>query len=173
MNFSRRILRPVNDFDVDVRLIDVGTIVRSKSTEIFELNERFCDFPRQAIDLHLIGLIPADSEDEWDSELTSVLDRDIKQTLSRAPDAKIEANIVFALQNHIAVDCLRITETKHGVVVVKKSIKRHMIEKGWGKASIDAKNSVIKMAHESGKCFRKRVKGCSSNVSKFRRSCYS
>lgn len=158
MSFSRRILRPVNDFDVDVRLIDVGTILKGKSTEIFELNERFCDFPWQAIDLHLIGLIPADSEDEWDSELTSILNNDIKQTISRTPDAKIEANIVFALQNHIAVDCLRITETQHGVVMVTKSIKRHMIEKCWGKASIDAKNSVIKMAIESGKSFRKILK---------------
>lgn len=146
--FHYRILRLVTDFDVDVRLIDFGTILKKTSTEIFQLDEKFCNFPQQAIDMHLIGLIPAEFEDEWDSKITKILEVEVNKM--QESNIKVEANIVFALKNTIAVDCVRFNKTMENACVIKLSIKRFMADKSYGVLCNSSKQRVIKMAENLG-----------------------
>lgn len=129
----------------------MGKIITKKSTDLFILDEQFCTFPRQAIDMHLIGLIPADSEDEWDSEITKFLEKEVNKFKSNELEHKIEANIVFALQNACAVDCIRITKRHKDATTIKTSFKTFMESNMYGVLSQTAKKNIIKMARELGK----------------------
>lgn len=143
--------RCADDFDVDVRLIDVGTIVRRKSAELGQMAEIFCNFPEQAIDLHLIGLVPADSEDEWDSEITQRLKSHLSIALDE-DDTHVEANIVFSLRKAIVVDLLRIVQTKGFDLPVLTSVKEYMHQHSLGIGAKEVRKDIIKMAETIGEC---------------------
>lgn len=142
--------RCANDFDVDVSLIDVGTIVKRKSTELWKLNDEFHDFPEQAIDLHLIGLVPTDSEDEWDSEITQILKNYIDRITSDQDNFYVEANVVFSLRKALVVDCVRISQTIGRDCIVLCSVKNHIIKKRLGVSTKKTRKDIIKMAEAIG-----------------------
>lgn len=142
-----------DDFDVDVRLIDSGTVVRRKSLQLRRLADEFCLFPEQAVDLHLIGLVPADSEDEWDSEITNKLKSHLNDITSERDNIHVEANIVFSLRKAIVVDCLRISQTIGCDCIILCSVKKHMLQKRWGIGAKETRKDIIKMAETIGEWF--------------------
>lgn len=141
----------MNDVDVDVRLIDDGTIMRSKSIELRPLANEFVELPAQAIDLHLIGLVPADQEDEWDSEITNRLQNYLLRNMLNQENTQVEARIVFSLRRAVIVDCLRVTQTIGCDCAVLCSIKKYMIEHKLGMiAASYVKDEIYKMVEWVG-----------------------
>lgn len=113
--------------------------------------DEFCQFPEQAIDLHLIGLVPADSEDEWDSEITQRLKSHLNITLGE-DDTHVEANIVISLRKAIVVDLLRIVQTKGFDLPVLTSVKEYMFQLSLGIGAKEVRKDIIKMAETIGEC---------------------
>lgn len=119
------------------------------------MSDGFCHFTEQAIDLHLIGLVPADSEDEWDSEITQKLKNHLNEIFAdrnKHSQIHVEANIVFSLRKAIVVDCLRITQTIERDCVILSSVKKYMIEKKLGIGAKETRKDIIKMAETIGEC---------------------
>lgn len=114
------------------------------------MTDEFCDFPVQAIDLHLIGLVPADTEDEWDSEITQKLEKHLKDIDLNRDDIYVEANIVFSLRTAIVVDCLRIVQTIGCDCSIRCSVKKYMISERLGIGAKETRKDIIKMAGTIG-----------------------
>lgn len=124
--------------------------MRRKSTELRQLAAEFCDFPEQAIDLNLIGLVPADAEDEWDSEITQKLRNHLEDIDLSRDDIHVEANIVFSLRKAVVVDCLRITQVIGCDCSILCSVKKHMIDRRLGIKAKGTRKDIIKMAGTIG-----------------------
>lgn len=114
------------------------------------LADEFHHFPEQAIDLHLIGLVPADKEDEWDSEITRTLESYLDKITLDQENIHVEANIVFSLRKAIVVDCLRITQIIGCDCIILCSVKKHMKQKKMGISAMEFRRNIIKMAESIG-----------------------
>lgn len=126
--------------------------MQRKSLQLRRLADEFCHFPEQAVDLHLIGLVPADSEDEWDSEITYKLKSHLNAITSGSDNIHVEANIVISLRKAIVVDCLRISQTIGRDCIIMCSVKRHMLQKRLGIGAKEMRKDIIKMAETIGEC---------------------
>lgn len=102
---------------------------RIKQCDLRQLPPKYHDFPGQAIDLHLIGIIP--QEAIWDKDS---LDK-VRKDLSLSPTSpqnkqSVEANVVVALKNALVVDCIRVVEKAPSlpneiqVASVKQTLRR-------------------------------------------------
>lgn len=129
--------------------MDTGEIQTHQALDIFVLDESFRHVPSQAISLHLTGIVPADSEDDWDPFVHERIKRELdKHTESEEHKLIYEANILFGLRNTIIVDIMRLVNLSGGVVCC--TIKRYLSSKRYGVISADARKRVIEMAKRSG-----------------------
>lgn len=145
-----RNLRYSNDPYVDLKLIDIGSILKRKASEILYLTDEFRTYPPQALDMHLIGLVPADLEDEWDLQITNKVKQCVDNYTKIKENIKIEANVLFTLQNTVIVDCVRITKINGNDTIIMCSIKKFMIDRKLGISSKSGRLRVLEMVKNFG-----------------------
>lgn len=98
-----------DDIEYDVKAIDNGMLARLKQSDLRDLPTVYHDFPGQAIDLHLVGIIP--QEAIWDKDsLAKVREELFAAPTSSQNEQSIEANVIVALKSALVVDCIRVVE---------------------------------------------------------------
>ena len=104
------------------------------------LPAEYRDFPGQAVDLHLTGVIPADKEDEWDQRVTKIvmktLDRHLKDESGLRDNIHVEAKIVVPLKDALLVESIRVVEYLPDIETAgqKLSVKKFLITNKYGVA---------------------------------------
>lgn len=84
-------------------------LARLKQSDLRDLPKEYHDFPGQAIDLHLVGIIP--QEATWDKDsLNKVREELFAPPTSSTNDKSIEANVIIALKSALVVNCIRVVE---------------------------------------------------------------
>lgn len=94
------------------------------------MDQQFSDFPGQAIDIHLTGVLP--TETVWHK---SSIDK-IRNLLSceKSESREIEVNVIHALNNSLVIDHMRVLEKLKlsNEYVMLGSIKKIMIQEKYG-----------------------------------------
>lgn len=139
--------------NIDAHLIDNGSIIRCKSSEVLVLEKSFKKFPPQSISLHLVGIVPADGEAEWDSSITKKFTEMIERKLKENPNAFFETNVMFNLKNAIVTDYIRLAEWFSGTFILHRSFKKLICDSKFGVATYATRTEVVKMAVSIGISF--------------------
>lgn len=149
-HFNRK--RINEELYVDLRLIDDGRIYHEiHDYEIFQLNDEFKDFPSQVIDLHLIGVVPADLEEDWARRVTKdVVDKIESYEVETKPFIRVEADVLFSLKNAILVKQLMIKEKQFAHDNIVFSVKTFLIKGRYGIENKEAINRLVDVATNMG-----------------------
>lgn len=114
----------------------------------YALDKSFQEFPHQAYKLHLTGIIPVDTEDDWDPSVCERVKNELHKKFNREKNVIYEANVLFTLRNTIVVDVMRMFGETRGVVhcALKSYLKTHR----YGIYSDETCKKVLKMAKSKG-----------------------
>lgn len=132
----------------DVRLIDNGEIVDRPSSEIYEIPDEFKSFPQQAYVLHLVGIIPIDSEDDWADTITTKLHNHLTNLEKTTEYWQFEAHNMFQLRNIFVTKMIRAVDSSAGVLLI--SIIEHLVDGQLAVKSIEKRGKAINMAQANG-----------------------
>uniref|UniRef100_A0A182IXV3 Probable ATP-dependent RNA helicase spindle-E n=1 Tax=Anopheles atroparvus TaxID=41427 RepID=A0A182IXV3_ANOAO len=119
--------------DVQLKLIDTGRMVNTKSTNLLSLPDQFHALPGQAIEVRIAGVVPHDLEDEWDQDSTKHVQRWIDDYVQQ-PHHYVQGEVLLALRDTIWIDELMLTEQLDSVktTVVSTKIKSSIVSKQFG-----------------------------------------
>ncbi|XP_055845468.1 putative ATP-dependent RNA helicase TDRD12 [Episyrphus balteatus] len=117
--------------NVKIKLIDSGKIIMCKSHDLLVIPEEFKEFPAQAIDIRLSGVVPFDNERVWDSKsirtvkkwiVTDVNDNDV-----------LQASINFVLMDIIWVNNVVLMEQLPAIngFALKINVRRSLLGRGF------------------------------------------
>lgn len=80
----------------EVRLIDSGKpIVDTPTNALLRLNEKFRDYPAQAVDVRIANLVPVDCDDEWDKNSMRNVTEWLQEALA-ADNVHVEGRILWS-----------------------------------------------------------------------------
>ncbi|XP_018802414.1 PREDICTED: uncharacterized protein LOC108977261 isoform X2 [Bactrocera latifrons] len=134
-----------------LKLIDEGSIISSvKSDELYVCADKFKDFPAQAINIRLTGVVPFDNERTWDSKATKTVQKwimtDIKQ------NECVHVSINFTLIDTIWVNNVIVMEQLKQVdqYVYRVNLKRSLMEKNIADVGDSKKQGIREIAEELG-----------------------
>lgn len=132
-----------------MRLIDTGKLIKFKLSELYKLDPEYCDFPGQAVDLHLTGIIPV--ETVWHKPSINKV-RSLLTPFAKSENREIEVNVIHALKNALIIDQMRVVEklelTKEYVML--DSVKKVMIHQKYGTADKTAFAKFEKALQDRG-----------------------
>lgn len=98
-----------NDSIVVIRLIDQGTVMNVKSSELINLPNKFKAPPAQAVDIFLHDVVPVDFEQIWDetsaNELTQVIEK-----YQKLPNCSFSCRVDLALADMIMTSTIEVNE---------------------------------------------------------------
>lgn len=144
------IYRSITGVDqIKVRFIDTGDVEFRHEFELYKIHNQFNDFPNQAYHLHLVGVIPADEEDDWDPRICERIQKHLTDFFKSEEDLIYEGIILFSLRNTIVVNIMRLINHKHGVVHCP--VKYFLQSRGFGNISRNCSKKVLEMAKKEGK----------------------
>uniref|UniRef100_A0A034VB34 RNA helicase n=1 Tax=Bactrocera dorsalis TaxID=27457 RepID=A0A034VB34_BACDO len=134
-----------------LKLIDEGSIISSvKSDELYVCADKFKDFPAQAINIRLTGVVPFDNERTWDTKATKTVQKwimtDIKQ------NECVHVSINFTLIDTIWVNNVIVMEQLEqvGQYVYRVNLKRSLMEKNIADVGDSKKQGIREIAEELG-----------------------
>ena len=122
-----------SNLKVTLKLIDDGPIISSvKCSDIFLCDDKFKDFPAQAIDVRLMDVVPFDNERSWDSKTIKQVQKWIMEDIKS--DNVIQASIDFALANTIWVKNIVVMQKLAGIDAYCQVVhlKKSLVEKSFG-----------------------------------------
>ncbi|XP_061388957.1 uncharacterized protein LOC133324087 [Musca vetustissima] len=94
---------------VTLKLVDVGIVINSvKCSELFICDEKFKEFPYQAIDIRLMNVVPFDNERTWDSKTTKQVQNWIMDEIKA--NHVVQVGVTFAFAQTIWVNNLVVME---------------------------------------------------------------
>lgn len=140
-----------SNLNVTIRLIDDGEVISSvKCNEIFVCDDKFKDFPPQAVDVRLMNIVPFDNERSWDSKTTKQVQKWIIEDIKS--NYIVQANIDFALANTIWVKNIVVMEKLTGIDAYYQVVhlKKSLIEKNFGVLYRGERKHVRDLAEEFG-----------------------
>ncbi|XP_065362954.1 putative ATP-dependent RNA helicase SoYb [Calliphora vicina] len=140
-----------SNLKVTLRLIDDGTIISSvKCNEIFVCDDKFKDFPPQAVDVRLMNIVPFDNERTWDSKTTKQVQKWIMEDIKS--NYVVQASIDFSLTNTIWVKNVVVMEKLTGIDAYCQVVhlKKSLIEKNFGVLYKGDRKQVRDLAEEFG-----------------------
>ncbi|KAI8126831.1 putative ATP-dependent RNA helicase BoYb [Lucilia cuprina] len=140
-----------SNLKVTLRLIDDGNIISSvKCNEIFVCDEKFKDFPPQAVDVRLMNIVPFDNERTWDSKTTKQVQKWIMEDIKS--NYVVQASIDFALANTIWVKNVVVMEKLTGIDAYCQVVhlKKSLVGKNFGVLYNGERKHVRDLAEEFG-----------------------
>lgn len=118
-----------------VRLIDNGKIREQKRiNEMLVLPEKFKGIPPRAIDIYHIGVVPYDSDLNWNNRETSIIK---KKIMDSGEEYFVKANVVFRLENNIWSDKITLCHKLHETFLLQDLLKNKLAEKTTETPQID------------------------------------
>lgn len=139
----------------NVRLIDAGEVLKKSRPDIFGMDEEFKEFPIQAYQLHLTGILPSNCEHDWSPKAIQAFQRRIKNLKNDFPNIEYDARVIFSLRDAFVVDKIRAADTINGISHLL--IEQDLIDKKLGISSKEAVTRVKRLAKEAGANFEKKV----------------
>lgn len=131
-------------------LIDTNEVITIwEYIDLLVLPDQFKEFPAQAVDIRIGGIVPLDSEIRWDKKSTQL----VKKWLEHAENCYIEAKIELALMNCIWVKSVEITKILRSINEETRwiSITEKLIQKNIGVADSKPLDMLREMAERAGK----------------------
>lgn len=144
----------------DVRLIDTGEIAIQRSCEIYEIDGDFETFPRQAYVLHLVGIIPMNSEDDWADDITTQLQERLSKLENATENMVYEALNLFQLRGLFVANMARAVDPMDGVVHI--AIAEFLVRQKLAVKSITNRRKAVDLAKANG------MHECSKDVIRLR-----
>lgn len=136
---------------VTLKLIDDGPIISSvKCNEIYLCEDKFKDFPAQAIDVRLMDIVPFDNERSWDFKTTKQVQKWIMEDIKS--DNIIQASIDFSLANTIWVKNIVVMQKLTGIDAYCQVVhlKKSLAEKNFGVIYKGDRKHIRDLAAEAG-----------------------
>ncbi|XP_067639600.1 putative ATP-dependent RNA helicase TDRD12 isoform X2 [Eurosta solidaginis] len=141
----------VKTLKLTVKLIDDGSIISGvKSDELYVCHNDFKDFPAQAINIRLSGVVPFDNERTWDTKSTKTVQKWIMTDITKKECVHVSIN--FTLIDTIWVNNLIVMEQldQVGQYVYRVNLKRSLLEKNIAAAADNKRQSIREIAEEFG-----------------------
>ncbi|XP_037936888.1 uncharacterized protein LOC119670628 [Teleopsis dalmanni] len=132
-----------------LKLIDVGTIVSTVNPNlIYVCDEQFKYFPAQAIDIHLLGVIPCYNERHWEHSIKEVLHDLLIAKFESTQCVHIKIN--FAVGNYIWVDAINIYEDLKSINIwsLKHCIKKILFDEKYAVFSSEVAINLREFARD-------------------------
>uniref|UniRef100_A0A8C4S4Y5 RNA helicase n=1 Tax=Erpetoichthys calabaricus TaxID=27687 RepID=A0A8C4S4Y5_ERPCA len=130
---------------VTIKYIDDGRIKKVQAHNLLNLPSKFQSLHFQAAEIILYGVKPLDNETEWDSMVSTYINKKIRGKLH-------EADIVLCLGNTIWIDKMvlvtKIPDTK--VLINEHVVQSEIIATGLGENNPQHLNLLMSMFHEVG-----------------------
>ncbi|XP_058976199.1 putative ATP-dependent RNA helicase TDRD12 [Musca domestica] len=136
---------------VTLKLVDVGIVINSvKCSELFICDDKFKEFPHQAIDIRLMNIVPFDNERSWDSKTTKQVQNWIMDEIKA--DHVVQVGITFALAQTIWVNNLVVMEklSTLGTYRPYVNLKLSLIKRNFAPPSKGERKHVRDIALEYG-----------------------
>uniref|UniRef100_A0A0A1WUC7 RNA helicase n=1 Tax=Zeugodacus cucurbitae TaxID=28588 RepID=A0A0A1WUC7_ZEUCU len=134
-----------------LKLIDEGSIISSvKSDELYVCDARFKDFPAQAINIRLSGVVPFDNERSWDTKSTKTVQKWIMTDIKK--NECVHVSINFTLIDTIWVNNVIVMEqlAQMGQYVYRVNLKRSLMEKNIADVCDSKRQGIREIAEELG-----------------------
>ncbi|XP_053949152.1 uncharacterized protein LOC128857417 [Anastrepha ludens] len=141
----------IKTIKLTVKLIDDGSIITSvKSDELYVCHDKFKDFPAQAIDIHLLGVVPFDNERTWDTKATKTVQKWIMTDLTK--NECVHVSINFTLIDTIWVNNVIVMEqlAQVGQYVYRVNLKRSLLGKDIAAVADCKRQGIREIAEELG-----------------------
>lgn len=105
-------------------------MVATPKSSLIRLDERFRDYPAQAVDVRIANFVPADYDDEWDNNSLRTINEWLHEAMA-ADNVHIEGTIRWsAILDTIWLDKLYVlTKLPTCSKVIKLNIHRNLLEK--------------------------------------------
>ncbi|XP_039618336.1 putative ATP-dependent RNA helicase TDRD12 [Polypterus senegalus] len=130
---------------VTIKYIDDGRIKQVQAHNLLNLPSKFQSLHFQAVEIILYGVKPLDNETEWDSMVSTYINKKIRGKLH-------EADVVLCLGNTIWIDKMvlvtKIPDTK--VLINEHVVQSEIIATGLGEKHPQHLNLLMSMFHEVG-----------------------
>uniref|UniRef100_A0A1A9WVB7 RNA helicase n=1 Tax=Glossina brevipalpis TaxID=37001 RepID=A0A1A9WVB7_9MUSC len=131
-NFPENVNIIQESLKLTIKLIDDGIVIKAvQCNEIFTCDEKFKEFPYQAIDIRLMNVMPLDNERVWDSMSTKHVRRWIKDDIKEDSNVVVHVNVNFAFASTIWINDLIVMkklQTTIGVYGPLKNLKNSLIK---------------------------------------------
>lgn len=116
---------------VSVFLVDVGRVRCYAPEQLYRLNEEFQDFPTQAIEVFVLGYVPADCNPKWLPEAKEYVEQMMRLINNqRKTQNYLQAEVIKAFERTLIVKDLKILfKAKHQLRL--KSIDKNLVKCGF------------------------------------------
>lgn len=116
---------------ISVYLVDIGRIRSYTADKLYHLDDEFHDFPAQAIEVFVLGYLPADSSPTWIPEAKTYVEKVMRSMKEqRKTQNYLQAEVIKAFERTLIVKDLRIMY-KGKNELRAKSIGESLIKCGW------------------------------------------
>ncbi|XP_017480966.1 PREDICTED: putative ATP-dependent RNA helicase TDRD12 isoform X2 [Rhagoletis zephyria] len=139
----------IKTIKLTVKLIDEGSIISSvKSDELFVCHDKFKEFPAQAINIRLSGVVPFDNERTWDTKATKTVQKWIMTDIKM--NECVHVSINFTLTDTVWINNVIVMEQleKVGQYVYHLNLKRSLLEKNIASAADCKRQGIREIAEE-------------------------
>lgn len=136
---------------VTLKLVDEGTVISSvKCSELFICDDKFKEFPYQAIDIRLLNVVPFDNERTWDSKTTKQVQIWIMDSIKTSH--VVQVGITCALAQTIWVNNLVVMErlSTLGTYRPYVNLKMSLVQKDFAMIYKGERKHVCQIANEYG-----------------------
>ncbi|KAM7346644.1 uncharacterized protein ACRADG_006487 isoform 2-T2 [Cochliomyia hominivorax] len=136
---------------VTLKLIDDGNVVNSvKCNEIFVCDDKFKNFPPQAIDMRLMNIVPFDNERSWDLKTKKQVQKWIMEDIKS--NYVIQSSIEFSLAETIWVKNIFVMEQLTGIDAFGQvvNLKKSLVEKNFAVLYTGDRKHIRDHAEEFG-----------------------
>uniref|UniRef100_W8AL25 RNA helicase n=1 Tax=Ceratitis capitata TaxID=7213 RepID=W8AL25_CERCA len=141
----------IKTIKLTVKLIDEGSIISNvKSDELYVCHDKFKDFPAQAINIRLSGVVPFDNERTWNTKATKAVQKWIMTDIKK--NECVHVSINFTLIDTIWVNNVIVMEQLEqvGQYVYRVNLKRSLLEKDIAAAGDSKRPGIREIAEELG-----------------------
>lgn len=118
---------------VSVFLVDIGRIRHYQADQLYRLDDEFYDYPAQAIEIYVLGYLPADFSPKWLPEAkdyTKSLMNSMKE--ERKTQNYLQAEVIKGFERTLLVKDLKMC-FKGKTQLATKSISQKLIKSGFAK----------------------------------------
>lgn len=152
IQFDRKIL---DNESYNVRMIDLGMVLKKVKPDIFKCDTEFEEFPMQAYNMHLTGIIPSNREHDWSSKSIRVFQNRIKKLENDFQNILYDARVIFSLRDAFVVDKVRAADTVN--MIGHMRFEKELVDKRLGIRCQDVVAQVKRIAKEAGVDFEKKI----------------
>ncbi|XP_037937655.1 putative ATP-dependent RNA helicase TDRD12 isoform X2 [Teleopsis dalmanni] len=151
---------------VTIKLIDIGTTTTLYSNMLYVCDDKFKDFPAQAIDIRLLNIAPYENGGSWDNTPTKVANKFMTQ-LKETEVVHVKLKFAFAnciwIDNVYVLNFLKCTR----IWVHTDNLKNILLRQKLGVVDTKIESRLRKLGEENDVIINHTIQGTNSNNDNF------